>query len=148
MSILRRREPWGDLVSLRSAVNRLLEESFVHPFGMLEGFTAALPAVDMYETGDAIVVKAALPGVKPEDVEITTVGNTLTIKGESKEEAENKQGDYFYQEHRYGSFCRSFTLSTDIKADEAQAQFENGVLTLTLPKAEEAKRKSIKITSK
>ncbi|RLC83370.1 MAG: Hsp20/alpha crystallin family protein [Chloroflexi bacterium] len=148
MSILRRREPSGDLVSLRSAVDRLLEESFIQPFGMLEGFTTTLPAVDMYETGDAIMVKAALPGVKPENVEITTVGNTLTIKGETKEEAENKQGDYFYQEQRYGSFCRSFTLPTDIKADKAQAEFENGVLTLTLPKAEEAKRKSIKIKSK
>jgi HSP20 family protein len=148
MYTLRRREPWGDLVSLRSAVDRLLEESFIHPFGILEGLAASLPAVDMYETGDTIVVKAALPGVKPENVEITTVGNTLTIKGETKEKAENKQGDYFYQEHHYGSFCRSFTLPTDIKADKAQAEFENGVLTLTLPKAEEAKRKFIKIRSK
>ena len=142
MSILRR-DPSGEFVSLRDAMNRLMEESFIHPLG--EG-GARFPAIDMTETDDNVIVKAEMAGVKPEDLDITVEANTLTIRGEMKEEREEKEeGKRIYQERRYGAFSRSFTLPTAIKAEEAEADYENGVLTLTLPKAETAKRKSIEI---
>ena len=103
------------------------------------------PALDMYETLDTIVVKASLPGVKPDDVEISVTGSTLTIRGEIKSEEEVKEEDYYHQERRYGSFCRSIGLPSALKADKAQAMFEDGVLTLTIPKAEEIKPKTIKV---
>jgi len=104
--------------------------------------------VDIYETKDDVVVKASLPGVKPEDIEVSVVGDTLTIKGEVKEEKDIKEENYIRKERRYGSFCRSFTLPVSVDADKATAEFENGVLTLTLPKAEEVKPKTIAIKAK
>jgi HSP20 family protein len=102
----------------------------------------------MYQTPQAVVVKATVPGVKPEDMEITITGDTLTIKGETKAEKEIKQEDYICQECRYGSFSRTVTLPAGLKTDKAEATFENGVLTLTIPKAEEVKPKSIKVKTK
>ena len=102
----------------------------------------------MYETEGEVMVKASLPGMKPEEVDITITGNALEIRGETKEETEEKRGDYYYKERSYGSFQRSLTLPVEIKADEAEATFENGVLMLKLPKAEQAKAKQIKIQAK
>jgi HSP20 family protein len=102
----------------------------------------------MYETDDAVVVKAAIPGVDPKDVEINVTGDTLTIRGEIRKEEEVKEENYLRRERYYGSFCRSFLLPTRVVADDAEAVFENGVLTLTLPKAEEVKPKSIKVKAK
>jgi HSP20 family protein len=145
MSLLRRRS--RDIVSLRDAMNRLLEESMVRPWSM--GEELQLPAVDMIDRENEVVVKATLPGMKADDIEVTTVGNTLTIKGEFKEEREEEEeGEYIYRERRYGSFNRSFTLPDEINTDEADAEFEDGVLTLTLPKTETEKQKSISIKSK
>lgn len=145
MSLLRRRS--RDVVSLRDAMNRLLEESMVRPWSM--GEELQLPAVDMIDRENEVVVKATLPGMKADDIEVTTVGNTLTIKGEFKEEREEEEeGEYIYRERRYGSFNRSFTLPDEINTDEADAEFEDGVLTLTLPKTETEKQKSISIKSK
>jgi len=108
-----------------------------------------LPAVDMIDRENEVVVKATLPGMKADDIEVTTVGNTLTIKGEFKEEREEEEeGEYIYRERRYGSFNRSFTLPDEINTDEADAEFEDGVLTLTLSKTETEKQKSISIKSK
>jgi len=104
--------------------------------------------VDMYQTADDVVVKAALPGIKPEEVDITITGDTLTIRGEQKEEQEVKEDDYFYKERRYGTFSRSVAMPVKVKSDKAEAVFENGVLTLTLPKAEEIKPKQIKVKPK
>ena len=101
--------------------------------------------LDIAETENEFIVKASLPGVRPEDVQITAHGDTLTIRGEIKAEEEKKDVHYHLRERRFGQFQRTVTLSTPIDADKAQAQFENGVLTLTLPKAEEAKPKQIKI---
>jgi HSP20 family protein len=149
MSSLIRWQPFGGSVSLRDAMDRLFEDSFVQPrWSWVVPMTAASLAIDMYETKDDVVVKAALPGIKPEQVEVTITGNTLTISGESKEESEVKERDYIRKEHRYGSFARSVTLPSGLKADKAEATFENGVLTLKVPKAEEVKPKSIKIKSK
>lgn len=93
-------------------------------------------------------MKAALPGLKPEDVSIDITGETLTIKGESKAEQEVKEKDYLYQERRYGAFSRSVVLPSGLKSDKAEATMEDGVLTLTMPKAEEVKPKAIKVKAK
>ena len=137
-------EPLREMVSLRDAMNSLLQESFVRPVGLM-GDGAALLPLDIAETEDEFIVKASLPGVRPEDVHITAHGDTLTIRGEMKAEEEKKGEHYHLRELRQGHFQRTVTLSTPISADKAQAQFENGVLTLKLPKAEEAKPKEIKI---
>ena len=137
-------EPLREMVSLRDAMNSLLQESFVRPVGLM-GDGAALLPLDIAETEDEFIVKALLPGVRPEDVHITAHGDTLTIRGEMKAEEEKKGEHYHLRELRQGHFQRTVTLSTPISADKAQAQFENGVLTLKLPKAEEAKPKEIKI---
>ncbi len=146
MSMLRR-EPRSELVSLRDAMSRLMEESFVRPFAE---FGPRFPAIDMTETADHIEVKAEVAGMKPEDIDITVEGDLLTIRGEMREERTEgeEEGEPIYRERRYGVFSRSFTLPTPVKAEEAEAGYENGVLTLTLPKEETAKRKSIKIKSR
>jgi HSP20 family protein len=99
----------------------------------------------MYQTADDVVIKASLPGVKPEDVDVTITGDTVTIKGETKTEEEIKREDYLYQERRYGAFSRSVRLPGSLQTDKAEAVFENGVLKLTIPKAEESKPKTVKV---
>ena len=101
--------------------------------------------LDLYETDNEVVVQAALPGVKLEDIDIQISGDTLTIRGETKHEEEEKKRDYYRQESWYGSFARSVALPVQVDADRADAVFENGVLKLTIPKAEEAKPKTIKV---
>ena len=129
MTNLVRWEPFRDLVSLREAMDRLFEESFVRPqTDWPAPIEAGALAVDVYETEDAVVVKSAIPGVKPEE----------------KVEEEN----YVRREMRYGSFSRTLAVPTAVMADKAEADFENGVLTLTLPKAEEVKPKAIQIKAK
>ena len=149
MSDLVRWEPFRDLISLREAMDRLFEESFVRPWGgWLRPSGAETLAVDMYETDDSVVVKATVPGVQPEDLDISVTGDTLTIRGEVRREEEVKEENYLRRERYYGTFCRSLPLPTQVVAEDAEAVFENGVLTLTLPKAEEVKPKSIKVKTK
>ena len=141
-------EPFRDLVTLREAMDRLLAESFVRPGVAFPSVGIEGPAVDMYQTQDDIVVKAAVPGVKPEDIDIAVTGDILTIKGELKEEEKVEEGNYLRQERRYGQFMRELALPTQVNADKAKAEFEHGVLTLRLPKAEEVKPKSIRVKAK
>jgi HSP20 family protein len=151
MADLIRRDPVRDMVSLRDAMDRLFEESFVRPFGGLPRFSGAPQelALDMYETDDNLVVEASLPGFKPDEVDISVEGSTLTIKGEHEENREEEQeGKYHFRERRYGSFQRTVSLPADIKADEAEASFENGVLKLTLPKLEESKPRRIQVKAR
>jgi HSP20 family protein len=130
-------------------MDRLFEESFVRPrAGWLAPWGAEGLAVDMYETDENVVVKTSVPGIKAEDIDITITGDTLTIKGETKAEEKVEKANYIRQERRYGAFSRSVTLPTSIVAEEAKAEFENGVLTLTLPKAEEVKPKTIQVKTK
>ncbi len=148
---LSRFEPERDLLSLRDAMNRLMEDSFVFPsmLGELRGTGRAWGlAVDMYETNDNLVVKASVPGVKPENLDITVQGDTLTIRGEMQEEQQNQQGRYHFRERRVGAFSRSITLPYPIQNDKIEAAFEHGVLTLTLPKAEAVKPRTIKVQVK
>jgi HSP20 family protein len=105
-------------------------------------------AVDMYETDEAVVVKSAIPGIDPDDLNISITGDTLTIKGETKAEEKIEEENYICRERCYGAFSRSMTVPVPIVADEAEADFENGILTLTLPKAEEVKPKAIEIKAK
>jgi len=141
-------EPFREMMTLRNAMDRLFEESFVRPSRFWPDVGRGELPLDMYQTANDVVIKAALPGVKPEEVDISITGDTLTIKGEHKEEQEVKQEDYFYKEHRYGGFSRSVTIPVQVKSDKAEAVFENGVLTLTLPKAEEIKPRQIKVKPK
>ena len=146
---IERWQPFPELVSLRQAMDRLFEDSFVRPSRLLTTIgEVAAPALDVYQTSNEMVVKATLPGVKPEDVDIDITGDTLTIKGETKAEQEIKKEDYLYQERRYGAFSRSITLPGGLKSDKVEAAMENGVLTLTIPKAEEAKPKKITVKAK
>ena len=138
--------PLREMVSMRDLVNSLLQESLVQPNGAWAergASTFTLP-LDVTEAENDFVVKASLPGIKPEDVQTTVLGDTLTIRGESQVEEENGH-NWLLQERRSGSFQRSVSLGTPINADMASAQFENGVLTLILPKSEQARPKQIKL---
>ncbi|MBI2858737.1 MAG: Hsp20/alpha crystallin family protein [Chloroflexi bacterium] len=140
-------EPVRELASLRRAMDNIFEDTFFRPSRIISEQGPELEApMDMYQTDDDVVVKASLPGVKPEEVEISVMGNTLTIKGEHQEEKEEKDKDYIRRERSYGAFSRSMVIPVAIQADKAAADFKDGVLTLTLPKAEEIKPKQIKIS--
>ncbi|MBC7238221.1 MAG: Hsp20/alpha crystallin family protein [Chloroflexi bacterium] len=147
---LTRWDPFREMVSLRDAMNRLFDESWLRPWWRLgEGETPSVfVPLDMVETDGDIVISAPLPGLKPEDVDISITGNTVTIKGEFREEQEGKRENVHFRERRYGAFQRAVTLPTEVDANKAEATFENGVLKLTIPKTEEAKPKKIQIKTK
>jgi HSP20 family protein len=139
--------PAAEMVSLRAAMNSLFQESLVQPDGTRPegGATTATLPLDITEGENDFVVMASLPGIKPEDVQTTVLGDTLTIRGESKADTEQKGQNWLVRERRFGSFQRSVTLGTAVIADKATAHFEHGVLTLTLPKSEQARPKQIKL---
>jgi HSP20 family protein len=146
---MQRWEPFSEVMTLRNAMDRLFEDSYVRParvWAEVDG-GSVLP-VDVYQTDQDVVVKASLPGFKPEEVDISITGDTLTIKGEHKEEEEVKEEEYLVKERRYGAFSRTMTLPVEIQSQKAEATFEDGVLKLTLPKAEEVKPKQIKVQAK
>jgi len=146
---IERWHPFNELMSLRQAMDRLFEDTFFRPSRFLSTLgEVAVPPLDVYQTANEVVVKAALPGLKPEDVKIDITGDTLTIKGESKAEQEVKKEDYLYQERRYGAFSRTVVLPGGLKSDKAEATMEDGILTITIPKAEEVKAKTIKVKAK
>lgn len=146
---IQRWQPFSELMSLRQAMDRLFEDSFVRPSRVLTTLgEAAAPALDVYQTPNEVVVKTALAGLKPEDINIDITGDTLTIKGETKAEQEIKKEDYLYQERRHGAFSRSVVLPGGLKPDKAEASLEDGILTLSIPKAEETKPKAIKVKAK
>jgi HSP20 family protein len=146
MSLIRRTSPFGELLSLRQAMDRLFEDSFVRPRAFAGGDVEQGLPLDIRMTENELVVTAALPGVKPENVDISVTGDTLTISGKTEEEKRDEQEGYLYQEIRRGTFSRTVTLPSDLKVDEARAEFENGMLRLSIPKAEEAKPRQIKIS--
>lgn len=146
MSNLIRWEPAREMMTLREAMDRLFDDAFTRPLSLRDGWS--VPAIDMYQTDDEIVVKAALPGVKANEVQINITGEVLTLKGEVKQEEEKKDRAWHIREQRYGSFERSIALPTDVVADKAKAEFENGILTVTLPKADEVKPRTITVKAK
>lgn len=147
MTIVRRSSPFGELMSLRSAMDRLFEDSFVRPGRWTGTFESGLGLpLDVTANTDEVRVEAALPGIKPEDVEITVENGTLTISGRTREDRDEREGDYLIQEIRRGSFSRSVTLPTGIEPDKATATFRDGVLSLRIPKAEQVKPRQIRIS--
>jgi HSP20 family protein len=144
MTLIRRPNPFGELLSLRQAMDRLFEDSYVRPRAGGSTDEHAL-ALDIYTQPDALVVEAALPGVKPDDVQISVLGDTLTITANTSSEESRDDEGYSYREIRRGSFSRTVTLPGGLKADDATASFENGLLRLSIPKAEEAKPRQIQI---
>ncbi len=148
MSSLIKWEPFSDLVTLRDAMDRLFEDSFVRMRPLAPALGAQSLALDVYQTEDSLVVKAAVPGLKPEDIDITITGNVLSIKGETKAEEKVEKEDYIYQERRFGAFQRSVQLPDDLLTEKAEASFKDGLLILTVPKSAEAKPKMIKVQAK
>ena len=149
MANITRFDPVGEMVSLRSAMDRLFEDSFVSPLSWrtVAGGEQINPAIDVHETPDDIVVSAVMPGVKPDDVEITMTGQSLTLRGELKADEEVSRDQYLYRERRYGSFSRSIQLPVRVEGDHAEATFTDGVLKLRIPKAEEVKPRQIRINA-
>lgn len=140
--------PARELLTLRDQMERLMDEVWSPGFGrrgaVWDGAVAGFP-VDVYQTDREYVVKATLPGVKPENLDLSIVGESLTIKGTVQEEQEVKEEDWLLRESRYNSFSRTITLPSEVQGDKADATLEHGILTLRLPKAEAVVPKSIKV---
>ncbi len=140
-------EPMTNLITMQRAMDRLFDDVYNRRgYDWRQGERTEILPIDAYVTADELVIKASVPGARPEDVEITIEGETLNIRGTTPGPLENVE--YVIQERRSGSFSRSLTLNVPVKAEEAEAIFENGVLTLTIPKAEEVRPKVIKVQSK
>ena len=154
MTNLTRWEPAREMMTLRDAMDRLFDDAFTHPFSLSRegGSNWSSPAIDMYQTDDEVVVRAALPGIKPDEVQINVTGDTtapiVTIRGETKHEEEKKEKSWHLREQRWGAFERSVRLPTGVIADRAKAEFDNGILTISLPKSEEVKPKTIGVKTK
>jgi HSP20 family protein len=145
MTLIRRPSPLADLVSFRDAMERLFDDRLFRPLWPANGERQAAPALDLYTTPQAVIAKVALPGVKPEDVDVSIGDDLVTITGSFKEEKETTEAGYVHKELSHGSFSRSFSIPTAVKAEAATASFKDGLLTLTLPKAEEVKPKHVKV---
>jgi HSP20 family protein len=150
MSNLTRWEPTSEVLTLRDAMDRLFEDAFTRPLSRTRngGSTWSSLPIDMYQTNDDVVVQAMVPGIRPEEVQISVTGDVLNIRGEVKQQEEHKDKAWHVREHRSGSFERSIALPVPVVSDKASAEFENGILTITLPKAEEVKPKAIMIKAK
>jgi HSP20 family protein len=147
MTLVRRSSPFGELMTLRQAMDRLFDDD-ARPSRWLSGGLdgPALP-LDVTTDADHLTIEAALPGIKPEDVDITVENGTVTISGRTAEERKAEEGSYVLQEIRRGSFSRSVALPTGLEPDKANATFENGILRLEIPKAEQVKPRQIKIST-
>jgi len=144
MRTIARWEPFRGVTTLQDQINRLFNDAFERK-GEESSLSAWAPAVDIYETEQELVVKADLPDVDPKDLDIRVENNLLTIRGERKFEKKVCEENYLRVERSYGSFARSFTLANTVNSEAIKADYQNGVLTLTIPKREEAKPKQIKV---
>ena len=146
MGNLTRFDPYGEMRAFRRAMHHVLDEPYVRSMGwrMFNGEVLA-PAVDIHQTDDDIVVTAALPGAKPEDIEITITGQTVVISGEFKADERIERDQYLYRERRHGTFSRQLQLPVHVQGDRAAATFNQGVLELRIPKAEEVKPRQVAI---
>lgn len=143
-------DPFGQAMSLRDAMDRLLQDSFIRPSnasGRRGGDGAMLP-LDVRESDDRYTVQASLPGVKPEDVQVQIMGDTVTIRGETREDREEKRGEHdILHERRMGAFVRTLQLPAPVDSEHAEATLNNGVLTLQLPKTQQAMQRRIEVKS-
>jgi HSP20 family protein len=145
--------PFSDITRWERDMERMMEDFFgrrIRPWWperwlRTEGIELTAPAVDLFEEKDDIVVKAELPGIDKNNVEVNLTNHTLTIKGEKKKEEEVKEENYYRAERSYGSFVRMLELPKDVHADKVKASFKNGILEVRLPKTEEAKTKEVKV---
>lgn len=138
---IQRWDPWRDIMSLREAMNTLFDENFVRPRGELTSGMAA----DIRETDEGYVVETVLPGAKPEDVNISVMGDTLRISAQVDESDEQKDAKWILRERRFGAFERTMNLPSPVQADKAEATFDNGILKITLPKSEETRPHQIQV---
>lgn len=141
---IQRWDPWRDILSLREAMNSLLEDSFARPRAELAAMTTGM-AIDLRETDDAFVVETVLPGAKAEDVNISVLGDVLKITAEVNESKEQQEARWIMRERRYGTFERTISLPGQVKADEAEAEFRDGILKITLPKSGESRARQIPV---
>ena len=141
--MLSRWDPFREMISMRRAMDRLIDGSLSGQDQMSE-VQWSLP-LDVIEHDNEFIVKASLPGVKPDDIDVTFDKGMLTIKGQVMNESENEEGEYHLRERSYGTFTRTISLPSTIKADDIQANFNDGILTLELPKSEEVKPKRIAV---
>lgn len=142
-------EPFRDLITTQDRMNRLINQTLGRFLGEEEGLNLGnwIPLVDLYETEQDVILKAELPGVDAKDVEVSIHDGMLYLKGERKHESEVKEENYRHVERTYGSFSRTFALPASVDAEKVKAEFKDGILTLTMPKREEAKPKKIKISA-
>ena len=147
---LARWDPLREGLSLRDAMDRLFEESFIRTPRVWQMATVRGVPIDMRETDDELIITAEVPGIKADDVDIQISDGTLTMKGvfKAEHEEEAEEGNFVCRERRYGEFQRSVMLPTQVDADKAEAEFRDGVLTVTMPKAEDVKPKRIEIKVK
>jgi HSP20 family protein len=145
---MERWDPFRDIVSLRDAMDRLIQDSFVRPAGsLLQGSRGGVP-LDVVEKDNSFEVHASLPGIKPEDVQITLQGSTVTIRGETgTEQQERKNENWIVRERRSGAYYRSIMLPSEVDSSKATARYENGVLVLELPKAAAAQPRRIQVNA-
>ncbi len=137
--------PFREFERMRREMDRLWDSFFERRPAGTEDERDFLPALDLAETANELVVKCEVPGLEPKDIDISLSDGMLTIKGEKKQEREEKEADYHLVERSYGSFTRSIQLPKDVQGDKISASYKNGLLKITLPKSEEAKKKEIKI---
>jgi HSP20 family protein len=142
--------PFGEMPRWEREMDRMFGDFFKGRLPSLweepwRGLGIREPAVDLYEEDDELVVKAELPGMTKNDIDVNVTGKVLTLRGEKKKEEEKKEKDYYQSELVYGAFVRHLNLPTEINPEKAQATFKNGVLEIRLPKSEEAKKKQIRV---
>ncbi len=141
-------DPFADLQNYREAIRLMLEGGWVLPRDLMpSAMNAIVVPVDVIDNGPDLIVKTSLPGVRPEDVFVTVLGDTLTIKASLPDEEEIKGATYLRRERKATSFVRSITLPMPVESDRSEASFKNGVLTLTLPKTESVRPRVIKVVT-
>ena len=147
--MLTRWEPFREMRRMHDMLDRVMDESLTHKGSGNGNWFEGLAPIDLYQTDDEVVIEASMPGVQPDDIDISVTGDTLTMRGEVREEKDVEgERDYQLRERRYRRFARSLTLPSTVDADQAEAEIEHGILTLRIPKAEQAKPKQISVKAK
>jgi len=142
---LERWDPFREMITLRDAMDRLMQQSFVRPTQAFVAGRAETVPLEVVDRNDAVEVRAAIPGTKPEDVDVSIQGDTLTIRGETRSDEEKPGDNWLLREHRYGRWQRTVTLPQPVDADRAEASLENGMLRLRLPKSQVAGPRRIQV---
>jgi HSP20 family protein len=144
MATMTRWDPFQDALTLREAMSQLFDESVVSPVNGRRG-QGFVPALDLSETSDAYTVELAVPGLKAEDIDITIENSVLTVRGEVKQEKDERKRNYHRIERRYGAFTRTVGLPTSVRSDSITAELKDGILRLEIPKSEERKPRKISV---